>query len=104
MDELFNQYEVDGELTSELIKYKAELIQNMNNELSKVEADRSSYIWSEDEKQFIYKDALYAKIKQKYTDLWLQALTNAGYLVRPVFESIEKPSFEEWYEELNRIN
>ena len=104
MDELFSQYRVDGELTPELTKHKEELTQTMNNELSRVKADPSTYPWSEDEKQFMHKDTLRAKIKQKYTDLWLQTLTDAGYLVRPVFESIEKPSFEDWYEELNKLN
>jgi hypothetical protein len=104
MDQLLGQNTVNGELTPELARYKAELTQARDNEISQVEASRSLYPWSEDAKQYMSKETLCARIRQKYTDLWIQALTNAGYLVRPMFESAETPSFAEWYDELNKIN
>jgi hypothetical protein len=68
----------------------------MEAELSEVEAGRGQ--------QWVPKEKQYAEIKQKYKDTWEQELTDAGYFIRPVFESIEKPSFDDWYEELNKLN
>jgi len=96
MNDIFEQCAIDGELTPELIKCKQELDQSMEAELSKIEADKGN--------KWLPKEKHYAEIRQKYEDAWEQTLTDAGYVVRPVFESIEKPTFEDWYEELNRIN
>jgi hypothetical protein len=96
MNTIFEQCTVDGELTPELIKRKQELDQSMEAELSEVEAGRGQ--------QWVPKEKQYAEIRQKYEDTWEQELTDAGYVVRPVFESLEKPTFEDWYEELNKIN
>ena len=96
MNKISEQCIVDGELTPELIKRREELDQSMDAELDRVAAGKGQ-MWVPKEKQ-------YAEIRQKYEDIWEQELTDAGYFVRPVFESIEKPSFEDWYNELNKIN
>ena len=96
MNKIFEQCIVDGELTPELLKRREELDQSMDAELSEVEAGRGQ--------QWVPKEKQYAEIRQKYEDIWEQELTDAGYFVRPVVESIEKPSFEDWYNELNKIN
>lgn len=96
MNNIFEQCTVDGELTPELIKRKQELDQSMEAELAEVEAGRGQ--------QWVPKERQYAEIHHKYEELWEQELTDAGYFIRPVFESLEKPSFEDWYEELNKIN
>ena len=96
MNKIFEQCTIDGELTPELIKRKQELDAAMEAELAEIEASRGS-MWTPKERQ-------YADIRQKYEDVWEQELTDAGYFVRPVFESLEKPAFEDWYEELNKIN
>ena len=96
MKKVIEQCVVDGELTPELLKRKQELDQSMEAELSEIEAGRGQP-WVPKEKQ-------YAEIRQKYDDMWEQELTDAGYFVRPVFESAEQPSFVDWYEELNKIN
>ena len=94
MNNIFEQCIVDGELTPELIKRKQEIDQLVNYEISEVEAGRGQQ-WQPKEKQ-------YAEIRQKYDDIWEQELTDAGYVVRPVFESVD--SFSEWYEELSKLN
>ncbi len=96
MNTIFEQCTVDGELTPELIKRKQEIDQLVDYEISEVEAGRGQQ-WQPKEKQ-------YAEIRQKYDDIWEQELEDAGYVVRPVFESVEKTAFEDWYEELNKIN
>jgi hypothetical protein len=88
MDKVFEQCTVDGELTPELIKRKQELDSLMEVELSEIEAGYGS-MWQPKEKQF-------AEIRQKYDDIWEQELTDAGYFVRPVFE--------DWYDELSKLN
>ena len=93
MHNIFEQCTVDGELTPELIKRKQELDQNMEAELAEIEADRV-FMWVPKERQ-------YADVRQKYDDIWEQELTDAGYVVRPVFEGL---SHDDWYEELNKIN
>lgn len=96
MNKIFEQCTVDGELTPELIKRKQELDAAMEDELSDIEAGRGN-MWVTKEKQ-------YAEIRQKYDTMWEDELIDAGYTIRPVFESIERPSFEDWYDELNKIN
>lgn len=96
MNKIFEQCTIDGELTPELIKRKQELDQSMDAELSEVEAGRGQ--------QWVPKEKQYAEIRQKYEDAWEQELTDAGYMIRPVFESLEKPSFQDWFEELSKIN
>jgi hypothetical protein len=91
MNKVFEQCTVDGELTPELIKRKQELDGLMEVELSEVEAGRGQQ-WQPKEKQ-------YAEIRQKYDDIWEQELTDAGYFVRPVFESVEQ-----WYDTLSKLN
>lgn len=96
MYKILEQCTVDGELTPELLKRKQELDANMEAEIEKVENNKDS-MW-------IPKERLFADIRQKYDDMWEQELSDAGYVVRPMFESIEKPSFGDWYEELNKLN
>ena len=96
MNNIFEQCTVDGELTPELIKRKQELDNRMEAEIEKIENCKDS-LW-------IPKERLFANIKNKYDNMWEQELTDAGYIVRPMFESIEKPSFEDWYDELDKIN
>lgn len=88
MNKIFEQCVVDGELTPELIKRKQELDREMDAELAEVEAGRGR-LW-------VHPSVQKAEIQQKYDDIWEQELTDAGYFVRPVFE--------DWYEELNKIN
>jgi hypothetical protein len=91
MDKIFEQCTVDGELTPELIERKQELDDLMEVELSEIEAGYGN-MWVSKEKQ-------YAEIRQKYDDIWEQELTDAGYFVRPVFESVEQ-----WYDTLSKLN
>lgn len=100
MDLLLGQYTVDGELAPELLTRKAELEQEMETEIASIKGDGYKYV----EGQWLSNEQLIARMRQKYSDLWQQELTQAGYLVRPVFESLERPSFGDWYEELNKIN
>lgn len=97
MYKIFEQFTVDGELTPELTKRKQELDQHMEAELAAVDADNGSRWW-------ISKESQCASIRQKYEAIWEQELTDAGYLVRPVFESEEYTKFEDWYDTLNRLN
>lgn len=96
MNKIFEQCTVDGELTPELLKRKQELDSAMEAELAEVEAGKGQ--------QWVPRERQYAEIRQRYEDAWEQELIDAGYVVRPIFESTEKPSFTDWYEELNRIN
>jgi hypothetical protein len=91
MNNIFEQCTVDGELTPELIKRKQELDQLMDVELSEIEAGKGQ-MWVPKEKQ-------YAEVHQKYEDIWEQELTDAGYIVRPIFESVER-----WYDTLSKLN
>lgn len=90
MNKIFEQCTVDAELTPELIKRKQELDAAMEAEFAEVETTRDS-IW-------VPKERLFANIRQKYDDMWEQELSDAGYIVRPVFENIR---FEDWYNELS---
>ena len=94
MNNIFEQCIVDGELTPELIKRKQEIDKQIDYEISEIEAGRGKQ-WQPKEKQ-------YAEVRQKYDDIWEQELSDAGYIVRPVFESVD--SFSEWYEELSKLN
>ena len=96
MNKIVEQCIIDGELTPELIKRKAELDQSMEAALAEVEAGRGQ--------QWVPKQQQCAEIRQKYEDTWEQELIDAGYIVRPVFEELEEPEIEDWYEELNKIN
>lgn len=91
MNKLFEQSTVDGELTPELIKRKQDLDAAMEAELLEIEAGHGS-MWVPKERQ-------YADIRQKYDDIWEQELIDAGYVVRPVFESVEQ-----WYDALSKLN
>ena len=88
MDKVFEQCVVDGELTPELVKRKQELDSAMEAELAAIEAGRGQ-VWVPKERQ-------YADVRQKYDDMWEQELIDAGYFVRPVFE--------DWYDELSKLN
>lgn len=91
---------VDKELTPELIKRKEELDLGLWLELDRINYQNNSS-WA-----YRYKPS--ADIQQKYEDMWEQELTDAGYVVRHIFEGLERPQAEEhtedWYEELNKIN
>ena len=100
MNQLLGQSTIDRELTPELLARGKELEQEMDAELASIKGDSYKYV----DGQWLSNEHVAAKIHQKYSDLWQQELTDAGYLVRPIFESIEKPSFKDWYEELNKIN
>ena len=88
MKKVTEQCVVDGDLSPELIKRKQELDQLMEVELAEIEAGRGQ-MWVPKERQ-------YADVRQKYDDIWEQELVDAGYFVRPVFE--------DWYDELNKLN
>ena len=96
MNKILERCAIDGDLTPALVKRKAELDAAMEAELAEVEAGRGQ-MW-------VPKHMQCADIRQKYELLWEDELQNAGYLLRPVFESVERPSFGDWYEELNKIN
>ena len=91
---------VDKELTPELIKRKEELDWGLGLELDRIHYGNNS--------SWAYKYLPSEEIKQKYEDIWEQELTDAGYIVRHVFESLEikkeEEPIEDWYEELNKIN
>lgn len=88
MDKIVEQCTVDGELTPELVKRKQDLDAAMEAELALIDAGRGQ-MW-------VTKERQYADIRQKYADIWEQELTDAGYCVRPVFEN--------WYDELSKLN
>lgn len=88
MKKIIEQCVVDGELTPELLKRKQELDRAMEAELAVIEAGRGQ-MWVPKERQ-------YADVRQKYDDIWEQELVDAGYFVRPVFE--------DWYDELSKLN
>jgi hypothetical protein len=88
MKKVIEQCVVDGELTPELVKRKQELDSAMEAELAVIEAGRGQ-MW-------IPKERQYADVRQKYDDIWEQELMDAGYFVRPVFE--------DWYDELSKLN
>lgn len=93
MNKISEQCIVDGELTPALIRRKQELDHKMNAELAAIEANRGN-MW-------VPKERLYAEVRQKYEMLWEQELAAAGYMLRPMFESIEQPEFIDWYNKLN---
>lgn len=82
MTNIFEQCTVDGELTPDLIKRKQELDANMEAEIAAIDANKGN-IWVPKERQ-------YAEVRQKYEMAWEQELENAGYMVRPMFESKTK--------------
>lgn len=90
---------VDKELTPELLKIKQELDWGLGLELDRINYNNAD--WT-------YKYLPSAEIIQKYEDKWIQALTDAGYIARHVFEALEtepeEELLEDWYEELNKIN
>lgn len=88
MKKVIEQCVVDGELTPELLKRKQELDSAMEAELAVIDAGRGQ-MWVPKERQ-------YANVRQKYDDMWEQELIDAGYFVRPVFE--------DWYDELSKLN
>ena len=88
MNKIFEQCTVDGELTPELVARKQELDNAMEAELAVIDAGRGQ-MWVPKERQ-------YADVRQKYEDIWEQELIDAGYFVRPVFEN--------WYDELSKLN
>ena len=91
MSNVFEQCTVDGELTPDLIKRKQELDASMEAELAAIDANKGN-IWVPKERQ-------YAEVRQKYEMTWEQELEKAGYMVRPIFESVEQ-----WYDTLSRLN
>jgi hypothetical protein len=88
MKKIIEQCVVDGDLSAELIKRKQELDQLMEVELAEIDAGRG--------RMWVTKERQYADIRQKYDDIWEQELIDAGYFVRPVFE--------DWYDELSKLN
>jgi hypothetical protein len=95
MSKIVEQCTVDGELTPELVRYKQDLDAAMETELAEVEANRT-YYW-------IPKERQYADIKYKYEVAWETALANAGYFLRPTFESAHQ-DFGDWYDHLTTLN
>lgn len=91
MNNLKERCTVDGELTPELVKRKQELDALMEVELSEIEAGYG--------RMWVPKETQYSEIRQKYDDIWEQELADAGYIVRPVFESVEQ-----WYDMLSKLN
>ena len=96
MNQLFERCTVDGELTPELLKRKEELDQALEAELDAID-NNTSLTWVAKQKQS-------TSVQQEYETTWEKELTDAGYIVRPVFESMYQSKFEDWYEELSKIN
>jgi cobalamin biosynthesis Co2+ chelatase CbiK len=96
MNSIFEDLVVDQELTPELQQIKQELDQNLEAELDKIE-NNSSLTW-------VAKQRYSTDLQRDYESTWEKHLTDAGYVVRPVFESLEKDTIEDWYEELNKLN
>ena len=96
MNQLFERCTVDGELTPELLKRKQELDSAMEAELDAID-NNASLTWVAKQKQS-------TSVQQEYETTWEKELTDAGYIVRPVFESMYQSKFEDWYEELSKIN
>ena len=82
---------IDGELTPELIQRKQDLDQSLEAELEKIDQNRS-LTW-------VAKQKYSTELQAEYDDLWEKELTDAGYVVRPTFESTEN-----WYDDLNELN
>ena len=95
---IFEQCTVDGDLTPELIKRKQELDKARDEEISAIKGNE--YKWLNG--QWVSNETLASTIRQKYDDIWEQELSDAGYIVRPIFESAD--SFSEWYDELSKLN
>ena len=93
---LLDNVVVNKDLTPELAKRKAELAWGLDLELDRINLN-AGLAWTAKQKQS-------AEAQQRYVDTWEQELTDAGYVVHPMFESLEKVVFEDWYEELNKIN
>lgn len=96
MNQMFEDFTIDRELTPELIQFKNDLDQRLEAELDKIESNKAI--------SWVAKQKYAADIKSSYEDTWEQHLTDAGYVIRPVFESLKKDTFEDWYEQLNKIN
>ena len=92
MSKLLLEYcTVDGELTPELIQRKQDLDQSLEAELEKIDQNKS-LTW-------VAKQKYSTELQAEYDDLWERELTDAGYVVRPTFESVEN-----WYDDLNELN
>ncbi len=96
MNHIFESITVDQELTPELQQIKQELDYSLEYELNKIENNKS-LTWVDKQRQA-------ADLQRFYETTWEHHLTDAGYVVRPVFENLEKEKFEDWYEELNKLN
>lgn len=95
MNKIFEQCTVDGELTPELVKRKQELDQALSVELDKI--DKAGWL------SWVAKQRYATELQQEYEELWEKELTDAGYLVRPVFEGKDNAEFGDWYEDLNKL-
>lgn len=95
MNKIFEQCFVDGELTPELLKRKAELDQQLDAELDKI--DKAGWL------TWVAKQRYSTEIQQEYENMWEKELTDAGYIVRPVFESKDTVKFDDWYDELSKV-
>jgi hypothetical protein len=93
---MFEDLVVDGELTPELLKVRNHLSQSLEAALEKIDSNR---LWT-----WVEKQRYSAELQKAYEDTWEKHLTDAGYVVRPVFEDLEEDLAEDWYEELNKIN
>ena len=92
MNKLLLEYcTIDGELTPELIQRKQDLDQSLEAELEKIDQNKS-LTW-------VAKQKYSTELQAEYDDLWEKELTDAGYVVRPTFESTEN-----WYDDLNELN
>ena len=96
MNKIFEQCTVDGELTPELINRKRALDAAMAAELRILDSTGG--------RMWVNKEVQAAEIRHKYEYKWEQELIDAGYFIRPTFESVDRSSFADWYEELNKIN
>lgn len=87
---------VHGELTPELLKIKANYENELDTELDMIEHD-AGLPWTEKQKRS-------AELQRSYEAAWEDCLTDAGYVVEPMFESVGKETFTDWFDELNKIN
>ena len=91
MNKLLLEYcTVEGDLTPELIQRKQSLDQSLEAELEKIDQNKS-LTW-------VAKQRYSTELQAEYDELWGKELEDAGYVVRPTFESTEN-----WYDDLTNL-
>lgn len=91
MNKLLLEYcTIEGDLSSELIQRKQSLDQSLEAELEKIDQNKG-LTW-------VAKQRYSTELQAEYDELWGKELEDAGYVVRPTFESTEN-----WYDDLTNL-